>query len=145
MWLFTRYGFFSVVQDHHKRKNVVVRARNRQHLIDLFVSLDFHSPESAKQVIEETPERDYRYRVSIDRRAYAGLLQSLAMDVDYPNFKNEGMSSGKFRKMGAEPLPGYQLRYIYLIDKEAKLAVPSIPFEKIKELGAGMYRGQPRA
>ena len=65
--------------------------------------------------------------------------------LDTPNYTNEGMSSGKFRKMGAETLPGYQLRYIYLIDKEAKLAVPSIPFEKIKELGAGMYRGQPRA
>ncbi len=42
----------------------------------------------------------------------------------------------------AVPLPGFQLRYIYLIDKEAKLAVPSIPFQKIKELGASMYRGQ---
>ena len=46
---------------------------------------------------------------------------------------------------GAVPLGGNQFRYIYVIDKAAKLAVPSIPFEKIKELGAGMYRGQPRA
>lgn len=88
MWLFTRYGFFSVVQDHQKRKNVLIRARNRKHLEDLFVSLDFHTPHSAKEVIEETPDRDYRYRVSVDRRAYAGLLQSLAMDLDYPNFKD---------------------------------------------------------
>ena len=46
---------------------------------------------------------------------------------------------------GAVPLGGNQFRYIYIIDKAAKLAVPSIPFDKIKELGAGMYRGQPRA
>jgi len=46
---------------------------------------------------------------------------------------------------GAVALGGNQFRYIYLISKDAKLAVPSIPFEKIKELGAGMYKGKPRA
>ena len=44
----------------------------------------------------------------------------------------------------ATVLPGYQLRYIYLIDKTCKLTVPIIPFEKIKEIGAGMYRGEKR-
>jgi len=53
--------------------------------------------------------------------------------------------TSKKNMTGALPLKGNQFRYIYLIDKKAKLAVPSIPFEKIKELGAGMYRGQPRA
>jgi hypothetical protein len=37
---------------------------------------------------------------------------------------------------------GYQLRYIYLIDKKSKLKVPEIPFSKIKEIGAGMYKGK---
>lgn len=46
-------------------------------------------------------------------------------------------------------LKGYQLRYIYFIDKsyKEKLTVPIIPFSKIDEMGAGMYRGikkQPR-
>lgn len=45
---------------------------------------------------------------------------------------------------GAKVLEGYQLRYIYLIDKKAKLTVPIIPFNKIKESGAGMYRGEKR-
>lgn len=41
-------------------------------------------------------------------------------------------------------LKGYQLRYIYFIDKSyrAKLTVPEIPFSKIDELGAGMYKGE---
>jgi hypothetical protein len=45
---------------------------------------------------------------------------------------------------GAPLLPGWQLRYIYFIDKScrAKLTVPEIPFSKIDELGAGMYRGE---
>lgn len=45
---------------------------------------------------------------------------------------------------GAEVIPGYQLRYIYFIDKEKRkdLTVPEIPFSKIDEIGAGMYKGE---
>ena len=45
---------------------------------------------------------------------------------------------------GATLLPGYQLRYIYFIDKSKRkdLTVPEIPFSRIDELGAGMYRGK---
>lgn len=39
-------------------------------------------------------------------------------------------------------LIGYQLRYIYLIDKCCKITVPILPFSKIDEMGAGMYRGK---
>ena len=41
-------------------------------------------------------------------------------------------------------LKGYQLRYIYFIDKskEKDLTVPIIPFNKIDELNAGMYKGE---
>jgi hypothetical protein len=43
-----------------------------------------------------------------------------------------------------EPLPGYQLRYVYFINQEAKsrLTVPIIPFSKIGELKIGMYKGE---
>ena len=47
-----------------------------------------------------------------------------------------------WKKLGAKPLPGFQLRYIYLIDKTCKITVPIIPFSKIDEMGAGMYKGQ---
>lgn len=41
-------------------------------------------------------------------------------------------------------LTGYQLRYVYFIDKRwrKRLTVPEIPFSRIDELGAGMYRGE---
>lgn len=41
-------------------------------------------------------------------------------------------------------LTGFQLRYIYFIDKAKRkdLTVPEIPFSKIDELGAGMYKGE---
>jgi len=45
---------------------------------------------------------------------------------------------------GGVVLTGYQLRYIYFLNKSARdrLAVPVIPFSKIDEMGAGMYRGE---
>lgn len=48
------------------------------------------------------------------------------------------------RITGAVPKPGFQLRYIYFIDPayKEKLTVPIIPFDRIDELGAGMYKGQ---
>ena len=43
-----------------------------------------------------------------------------------------------------EILKGFQLRYIYFIDKSyrKRLTVPEIPFSKIDEMGAGMYKGE---
>lgn len=43
-----------------------------------------------------------------------------------------------------KPLEGYMLRYIYFIDKKcrSRLTVPEIPFTKIDEIGAGMYKSQ---
>jgi hypothetical protein len=44
--------------------------------------------------------------------------------------------------IGAVPVVGFQLRYIYLIDKTCKITVPILPFSKIDEMGAGMYKGE---
>ena len=43
-----------------------------------------------------------------------------------------------------EVLRGYQLRYVYFIDRRCrnKLTVPVIPFSRIDEMGAGMYKGE---
>lgn len=43
-----------------------------------------------------------------------------------------------------ERLKGHMMRYIYFLNKEAKsrLTVPIIPFSKIDEMGAGMYKGE---
>ena len=48
--------------------------------------------------------------------------------------------------VGGRVLAGFQLRYIYFIDKEYlnHLSVPIIPFSKIQEIGAGMYKGEKR-
>lgn len=48
--------------------------------------------------------------------------------------------------VGGEKLKGYQLRYIYFLHPNEKqnLTVPILPFSKIDEMGAGMYKGQKR-
>jgi hypothetical protein len=58
------------------------------------------------------------------------------------NYKKIGMSAGEAKRQGAKPLNGFQLRYIYLIDKTCEIKVPILPFSKIDELGAGMYKGE---
>lgn len=47
-------------------------------------------------------------------------------------------------ELGARYIPGYQLRYIFFIDRKCiqKLTVPILPFSKIDEMGAGMYKGE---
>lgn len=61
-------------------------------------------------------------------------------------YKVRGQSAGYFKRRGASALEGHQLRYIYFLDPTARerLTVPIIPFAKIQEMGAGMYKGKPR-
>lgn len=77
-----------------------------------------------------TPER----RVAI--AAQYGLREYDSASFLSKTAKMNGMSS----------LVGYQLRYIYFLNPEAKkrLTVPIIPFSKIDEMGAGMYKGIPK-
>lgn len=58
-----------------------------------------------------------------------------------------GSSMKKYIEAGFKPLEGYQLRYIYFLDPAycKRLTVPVLPFEKIDEIGAGMYRGEKRS
>ena len=48
----------------------------------------------------------------------------------------------KYNFDDAEKLQGFQNRYIYLIDKTCKINAEILPFSKIDEMGAGMYKGE---
>jgi hypothetical protein len=41
-----------------------------------------------------------------------------------------------------EKVEGNMITYIYLLDKSCKITVPILPFSKIDEMGAGMYKGK---
>ena len=57
---------------------------------------------------------------------------------DFLGIEHKQRTRSEWRKLGAEPLKGYQLRYIYFLNQDAKqrLSVPIIPFSKINEIGA---------
>lgn len=52
--------------------------------------------------------------------------------------------SAYLKYTGGKKQNGFQLRYIYFIDKKYKdkLTIPIIPFSRIDEMGAGMYKGE---
>lgn len=69
------------------------------------------------------------------------IVTDLTLNV---NPQRMGGNASQWKKRGARPLEGFQLRYIYFLDPTAKerLTVPILPFSRIDELGATMYRGE---
>jgi len=63
---------------------------------------------------------------------------------NYPKVNGKYYSRYLLETGQAKPITGFQLKYIYFIDKSCrqKLTVPEIPFSKIDEMGAGMYKGE---
>lgn len=52
-----------------------------------------------------------------------------------------GSSIKPFLDAGCKIADGFQLRYIKLLDKDLILTCPTLPYSKIDEMGAGMYKG----
>ena len=46
------------------------------------------------------------------------------------------------KKLNTKVVEGFQLRYIYVLDNDYEIACPIIPFSKIDEMNAGMYKGE---
>lgn len=81
MWIFLREGFLSVIAAPEDGV-LTVRSRVRADLERL-------RPLFALGPIVEGAGTDYKYRASITREAFADGLAACAMEIDYPNFKNE--------------------------------------------------------
>ena len=63
------------------------------------------------------------------------------------NKHDTGAASMKsYAAAGWKPLPGFQFRYIYFLNPDARsrLTVPILPFSEIDRRGAGMYLGKPK-
>lgn len=78
MWIFLRNAFVSVVQDRADAKKLLIRARCREHLEALV----------GDATIVETPERDYRFRCTVERDDFADVIRAQVHDIAYPNFKD---------------------------------------------------------
>lgn len=67
----------------------------------------------------------------------------LADKYGFKNFDASSFLTKTIKMNDMQSLVGYQLRYIYFLNQDARerLTVPIIPFSKIDEMGAGMYKG----
>lgn len=89
MWVFSRAGFFSAVQKGtEKHAEVCVRAR----VLEDFDKLrELYFPEMGR--VQTTGGTDYPYRIYVSHNEWARIMDNMARDVDYKNFK--GMISGE--------------------------------------------------
>ena len=78
-----------------------------------------------------------------------GIAKNTALRVNPESGEALHCMQAYHLKMGKEfrtwpAFDGYQFKYIYFLDKsvEKDLTLPVLPFSKIDELGAGMYKGK---
>ena len=80
MWVFVKdAGFFSAVENHADRLQVIVRARCRQHAEALAAK--------TKAEMEWTPDSDYCARVIFPKTTWADFLSDAALGICYNNVK----------------------------------------------------------
>lgn len=93
MWIFTKYGFYSVVcarigngwDKQVDTNRLMVRARLKQHLDNLI--LRFPVLKSCELI--ETPHNDYRFRLFVEKTVWSEIAEQLAEELDYDNFKDK--------------------------------------------------------
>jgi hypothetical protein len=107
MWIFTRYGFFSIAcatgaDGALDANTVMLRSRLREHLLSL--KARFPETELGKAVILSSDHTDYRYRIVLPKTIWVAALAELATEQTWSNFKNEAA------KM--EKLKGWSHRYV---------------------------------
>ncbi len=85
MWLFTKYGFYSIVKKQFgdQVKPYQIRAREEKDLQNLIskVGLD--------ESVISTLHADYHYRIIVDDDELSKILKFLQDNIDYDNFKSE--------------------------------------------------------
>ena len=81
MWLFTSHGFLSIVADRDRPDRLLVRGRTRE-------DVGFFCEAVGDGVPIETPDADYRWRVTAPVDLVAWFVQQQVLQIDYPNFKD---------------------------------------------------------
>ncbi len=82
MWLFTKHGFFSAVQNWDDASLIHVRARFQGDLEKLCEAY------GVEPKVVSLPDADYPYRMDFDREKLAEIAKNEIMAIDYTNFKN---------------------------------------------------------
>jgi len=78
-------GFYSVVTDTQRKGRMLIRARTKSDINNLFERHKTDCPTMEPPTSDDA--RDYRYRLSISQKDWMKLAAKLAGEVTYPNFK----------------------------------------------------------
>lgn len=78
MWVCFNNAFVSAVENRNDKSQLVVRARRREHLEELFPD----------ENIIEAGSTDYNWRVFVPKEKFAELVKQHILDINYDNFKN---------------------------------------------------------
>ena len=95
MWIFTKWGFFSVTQTTKRSDEIQIRSRDRSHLEHLKAAF----PIIERCPVVETRDADYRFRIIVKRWKWARLGEDLTLSINYSNFKGEVQRAGFVRDM----------------------------------------------
>ena len=87
MWVITKVGFFSVVEDKEDDSMVIVRAMCEQDAEALLRGLDVTCVSTEKPGVVHTVAGCYVYRVHCSKAGFARWTAKQAADVDYPHFQ----------------------------------------------------------
>ena len=82
MWLFTKDYFCSVVEDKEAEAFLFVRFRSRKHA-EAFC----HKNDMNVAIIREDIKRDYQFRISMPKSAFAYIAFKEANNINYHSFK----------------------------------------------------------
>lgn len=95
MWIFTKYGFYSVVCPQEDDgglggqvdpSRVMVRCRLREHI----EALKARFPELLADCdVKVSSHADYAFRIIVEKQVWSRVLLRLNDDVNYDNFKAE--------------------------------------------------------
>jgi hypothetical protein len=90
MWLFTRYGFYSVASAQKPDgaidpAKMMVRARRAAHLKNLKARF----PILSREEIVALPGRDYRWRLFVSKEQWVVIVAEMTEEQEWSNFKNE--------------------------------------------------------
>lgn len=83
MWLFTKYGFYSIVKDSNNA-HYKCRARRKKDLVNLVSNFKYLK----EYEIHCDKRADYHYRIFISQNHFSMLMLNFSNSIDYSNFKD---------------------------------------------------------
>lgn len=82
MYVLTKYGLVSIVENKDNSNKVMIRARTKN-------AIGNFCPKSIHSKIKHRKNADYEYGISLSKQAAGVLLTSMLHEIDYTNFKQE--------------------------------------------------------